>query len=93
MNTALIDTFLSLLPPQARLAYESIRSSNPNAVFRDVFQWFLEKYGDTEAQDHKQNLDNMTRPWTPADGFDSLIHRLFVADTYATCANHPLQQH
>lgn len=93
MNTALIDTFLAFLPPQAKLAYESIRIMNPNAVFRDVFQWFLDKYGDTQAQDRKQNVDNMTQPWTPTDGFDSLIHRLFMASTYATCANHPLQQH
>ena len=93
MNTALIDTFLTLLPPPARLAYESIRIMNPNAVFRDVFQWFLEKYGETQATDRKNNLDRMTTQWTPTDGFDSLVHRLFLAETYATCANHPLQPH
>ncbi len=77
MNTALVDVFLSLLPPQARIAYEGIRLTRPNAVFRDVFQWFLEKYGETQAIDCKQNIDNMTAPWSPTDGFDALIHRLF----------------
>jgi hypothetical protein len=93
MNTALVDTFLNLLPPHAKLAYESIRITRPNTVFREVFEWFTNKYGETQAVDRKKNIDSMTLPWTPTDGFDSLIHRLFMADTYATCANHPLQQH
>ena len=93
MNTALIDTFLTLLPPQAKLAYEAIRIMNPNAVFREAFTWFLEKYGTTQAIERKQNLDNMTLPWTPTDGFDALVHRLFLASTFATCAEHPLQDH
>lgn len=66
---------------------------NPNAVFRDVFQWFLEKYRETQATDRKDNIYHMTAQWTPTDRFDSLVHRLFLAGTYATCANHPLQTH
>ncbi len=93
MNTTLIDTFLTLLPPQAKLAYEAIRIMNPNAVFREAFTWFLEKYGTTQAIERKQNLDSMTMPWTPTDGFDALVHRLFLASTFATCAEHPLQDH
>ncbi len=71
MNTALINTFLTLLPPQAKLAYEAICIMNPNVVFREAFMWFLEKYGTTQALEHKQNLDSMTLPWTPTDGFDA----------------------
>ena len=93
MNTALIDTFLDLFPTQAKIAYEAIRITNPNAVFRECFEWFVNKYGKTEAGDRKNNIDNMTLPWNPTDGFDALIHRLFLADTYAICAQHPLQQH
>jgi len=49
MNTALIDTFLELMPPSAKIAYNDIRISNPNAVFREMFEWFLNKYGETQA--------------------------------------------
>jgi len=49
MNTALIDTFLELMPPSAKIAYNGIRISNPNAVFREMFEWFLNKYGETQA--------------------------------------------
>jgi hypothetical protein len=66
---------------------------NPNVVFREAFTWFLEKYGTTQAIERKQNLDSMTLPWTPTDGFDALLHRLFLASTFATCAEHPLQDH
>jgi len=93
MNTALIDTFLELMPPSAKIAYNDIRISNPNAVFREMFEWFLNKYGETQAIDRKKNIDSMTAPWSPNDGFDSLIHQLFLANTYAICANHPLQEH
>ena len=93
MNTALIDKFLELLPTAAKIAYEAIRITNPNAVFRECFDWFVNKYGKSEASDRKNNIDNMTLPWTPNDGFDALLHRLFLADTYAICAQHPLQQH
>ncbi len=93
MNTALIDTFLDLMPASAKIAYNDIRISNPNAVFREMFNWFLNKYGETQAIDRKKNIDSMTAPWSPSDGFDSLTHRFFLANTYAICANHPLQEH
>ena len=53
MNTMLIDKFLELLPTTAKIAYKAIRIMNPNAVFRECFEWFVNKYGKTEAGNRK----------------------------------------
>lgn len=74
MNTALINMFLESMPASAKVTYKAIQLSNPNTVFRNMFQWFLNKYGEMQAIDHKKNIDSMTSPWSPSDGFDNLIH-------------------
>jgi hypothetical protein len=55
MNTALINTLLSLIPKAFKLLYEQERMKNPNAVFCQCFDWFKIKYGCTLAEDCKIN--------------------------------------
>jgi hypothetical protein len=45
MNTALIDAFLDLIPMVFKQSYKQIRMENPNSVFREMFAWFVTKYG------------------------------------------------
>ena len=55
MNVALINTLHSLIPMAFKLLYEQERMMNPNAVFRQCFDWFKIKYGRTLAEDCKIN--------------------------------------
>jgi hypothetical protein len=40
MNIALINTLLSLIPSAFKLLYKQERMVDPNAVFRQCFNWF-----------------------------------------------------
>ena len=51
MNTALIDAFLDLIPVAFKQSYKQIRIENPNSVFREMFAWFITKYGRMSAED------------------------------------------
>jgi hypothetical protein len=44
MNAALINTLLSIILTAFKLLYEQERMMNPNAVFRQCFDWFVIKY-------------------------------------------------
>jgi hypothetical protein len=55
MNATLINTFLDLIPIAFKQAYEQKRMEDPNAVFREMFDWFVFKYGHMLAEDCKAN--------------------------------------
>ena len=44
------------------------RLSNPNALFRDVFQLFLDQYSEADEYDRKTNKDNIEAEWHPNNG-------------------------
>jgi hypothetical protein len=90
MNAVLIDNLLSLIPTAFKLLYEQERMMNPNAVFRQCFDWFVVKYGRTLAEDRKTNQMAMTTNWHPSMGFEVLILHLFPGITFASLSGHPI---
>ena len=90
MNTALIDAFLDLIPVAFKQSYEQIRMENPNSVFREMFTWFVTKYGRTSAEDRASNRNAMALEWHPSQGFELLIARLFRGATFAALAKYPI---
>ena len=73
MNTALIDTFYGLIPVAFKQLCKQIRMENPNSVFRDMFSWFVTKYGRTSVEDRTTNRSPMVLEWHPSQGFELLI--------------------
>ncbi len=90
MNAALIDTLLSLIPTAFKLLYEQEWMMNPNAVFRQCFNWFVTKYGRTSAKDRETNHTEMAADWHPSMGFEVLTSRLFRGVTFASLLGHPI---
>jgi hypothetical protein len=90
MNTALIDAFLDLIPVAFKQSYEQIRIKNPNSVFREMFAWFVTKYGRTSAEDRAANRNAMALDWHPLQGFELLVARLFHGATFANIARYPI---
>jgi hypothetical protein len=68
MNAALIDTLLGLILSAFKILYEQERMMNPNAVFRQSFNWFVAKYGRTSADDRETNRTAMAADWHPSMG-------------------------
>ncbi len=90
MNAALIDTLLSLIPTTFKLLYKQERMMNPNAVFRQCFNWFVTKYGCTSAKDRETNCTAMAADWHPSMGFEVLTSLLFRSVTFASLSGHPI---
>ena len=90
MNTALIDAFLDLIPVTFKQSYEQIRMENPNSVFREMFAWFVTKYGRTSAEDRAANRNAIALEWHPAQGFELLVARLFQGATFKNLAKYPI---
>jgi hypothetical protein len=90
MNAALIDTLLGLIPPAFKILYEQERMMDPNAVFRQCFNWFVAKYGRTSAEDRETNRTAMAADWHPSMGFEVLTSRLFRGVTFASLSGHPI---
>jgi hypothetical protein len=86
MNTVLIDAFLDLIPVAFKQVYEQKRMEDPNAVFCEMFDWFVFKYGHTLAEDRKANCTVMASEWHPSMGFELLATRLFCGATFANLA-------
>ena len=59
MNCALTNRFLSHLSPQILQAFQSFYTQNPNMVFGQVFQWFLERYGVSNETERHENCIRM----------------------------------
>ena len=90
MNAALIDTLLGLIPSAFKILYEQERMMDPNAVFRQCFNWFVAKYGRTSAEDRETNRTTMAADWHPSMGFEVLTSRLFRGVTFASLSGHPI---
>jgi hypothetical protein len=90
MNATLFHTLLSLIPSAFKLLYEQERMMDPNAVFRQCFNWFVSKYGRTSAEDRETNWTAMAADWHPSMGFEVLTSRLFRGVTFASLSGHPI---
>ncbi len=90
MNAALIDTLLGLIPTAFKLLYKQEWMMDPNAVFRQCFDWFVTKYGRTSTKDHEANRVAMAADWHPLMGFEVLTSRLFCGVTFASLLGHPI---
>ncbi len=91
MNAALIDAFLNLIPVAFKQTYKQKRMEDPNTIFREMFDWFVFKYGCTLAEDQKANRTVMTSEWHPSMGFELLAACLFCGGTFANLAKYPHQ--
>ena len=90
MNTALIDAFLDLILAAFWQSYEQIRMENPNSVFREMFAWFVTKYGCMSAEDRAANRNTKGLEWHPLQGFELLVVHLFRGATFANLARYPI---
>jgi hypothetical protein len=72
MTAALIDAFLDLIPIAFKQAYEQKRMEDPNAIFHEMFDWFVFKYGRTSAEDREANRTVMASEWHPSMGLSCL---------------------
>ncbi len=90
MNTALIDTLLTLIPTAFKILYEQERMMDPNVVFHQCFDWFVVKYGRTSAEDCKTNHTAMAANWHPSMEFEVLTLRLFLGVTFGSLSGHPI---
>jgi hypothetical protein len=55
-----------------------------------MFDWFINKYGNTTTVDREENWQKMAADWHPSDGFEPLAMRLFVGASYASAARYPM---
>ncbi len=63
---------------------------DPNAVFHEMFHWFVFKYGRTLAEDHEANRTVMASEWHPSMGFELLAACLLSGATFANLAKYPI---
>ena len=66
-----------------------MRMMDPNAVFRQCFNWFVAKYGCTSAKDRETYWAAMAADWHPSMRFEVLTSRLFCGVTFASLSGHP----
>ena len=90
MNAALVDVFLSLISSGVRASFEQIRLREPNIIFVDMIDWFVEKYGTTTPEDRDANRSRMAADWHPSEGFDALTTRLFKGGAYSNACDYPI---
>ncbi len=90
MNAVLINAFLDLIPIAFKQAYKQKRMEDPNTIFREMFDWFVFKYGRTSAEDRKANRTVMASEWHPSMSFELLAARLFRGATFANLAKYPI---
>ena len=91
MNAALVTWFLSLINPTFKTCYELAQLSYPNALFLNVFDFFMRKYRRRNEQDRAHDKLLMHAEWTPTDRFEKLITQINIDMMYAQYINHPIQ--
>jgi hypothetical protein len=78
---------------QVHASFLQQRLCKTNIVFVDMFVWFADHYGKTMAEDCKANCQQMAANWHPADGFNTLVLRLFTGVVLAGCTNFMMAKH
>jgi hypothetical protein len=90
MNAVLIDVFLDLIPIAFKQAYKQKRMEDLNAIFREMFEWLVFKYGHTLAEDREANRTVMASEWHQPMGFELLATHLFRGATFEELAKYPI---
>ena len=83
--------FSQISPRQFCETYKPIRMKDPNTVFLYMFNWFIDKYGETTIEYREANWQQMAAKWHPAKGFEPLTTCLFIGASYASAAQYPMQ--
>jgi hypothetical protein len=84
MNSALANAFLEAMSSQVHASSQQRHLREPNIVFVDLFLWFVNQYGKTTAKDPEAKRQRLAADRHPANGFDTLILRLFTNAAYAS---------
>ena len=84
MNCALTNRFLSYLSAPMLQAFRNFYTQNSNVVFGRVFQWFLERYGQSNETERHENQTCMEADWSFDEGVKTLINQINTSLRYAT---------
>lgn len=92
MNAALIARFLQYIEPTYAEAWDNHCTDNSlgSPTYLEMYQFFLDEYGDSDSNDRTANLERMKQPWDPTNGFEKLLHQLHDGIEYAVYAGRPL---
>ena len=64
-------------------AFQAFYQQNPNMVFGRVFQWFLERYGQSNETDRFENQTRMEADWSFDNRVETLINQINTGLRYA----------
>ena len=86
MKTVLVDRFLSLIAEPYKAKFALTRFSDPDMKFKDVFQHFLNNYGEITEHNCKESRSKMKALWALQDGWlllqkqidDGIMYSLFA---------------
>ena len=92
MNRAVVNRFLAHLDPATLPTFQAFYKQNPNMVFGRVFQWFLERYGQSNETDRFENRTRMQADWSFDDGGEILINQINTGLRYATYTRNPMTE-
>ena len=59
-------------------------------VFGRVFQWFLERYGQSNETERHENRTQIETNWSFEDGVETLINQINTGLRYATYTRNPM---
>ena len=59
MDRALVKRFLQLLPESYKADFKIVLNQDPNIVYRNAFQWFIERYEDHNENNRDKNRREM----------------------------------
>ena len=90
MNAALTNVFLDAVLVRVRTAFQQRRLCKPNIVFVDMFEWFVQHYGTTTAEDCDESCQQMAANWHPGNCFDTLALPPFTGAAYTNATEYPI---
>ena len=90
MNRGLTNRFLAHLNAATLQAFQAFYQYSPNMVFGRVFQWFLERYGQSNETDRYENRTRMEADGSFDDGVETLINQINTGLRYATYTRNPM---
>ena len=90
MNRAPVNRFSAHLNAATLQAFQAFYQQNPNMVFGRVFQWFLERYRQSNETDRFENRTRMEADWSFDNGVKTLINQINTRLMYATYTRNPM---
>ena len=89
-NRALVNRFLAYLNVATIQASQVFYQQNQNMVFGRVFQWFLERYGQSNETDRFENQTRMEADWSFDNRVETLINQINTGLRYAVYTRNPM---